>query len=175
MSHAEPMRQKDHAPRPIDIARLTFAPRLTISLAVRQLMAQSVMAHSVKLVRSYFLLAVAAALWGMTLWGMTPMSARAQAGFDGAWSILIVTESGECDRAYRYAVQIDHGHINYDGTAGVELTGNVDRNGRVSATVQRGGQGANGTGRLSGNRGRGTWQGKSSTGQCSGYWEAQRR
>jgi hypothetical protein len=127
------------------------------------------MAHSVILVRAYFLLAVAAALGSVT-----PTAARAQ-GFDGAWSILIVTEAGECDRAYRYAVQIDHGAINYDGTAGVELTGSVDRNGRVSATVQRGGQGASGTGRLSGNRGRGTWQGKSPTGQCSGYWEAQRR
>jgi hypothetical protein len=125
---------------------------------------------SIVLVRTYFLLAVAAALCGGT-----PSSARAQAGFDGAWSILIVTEAGECDRAYRYAVQIDHGRINYDGSAGVELTGSVDRGGRVSASVQRGGQGASGTGRLSGNRGRGTWRGKSPTGQCSGYWEAERR
>jgi len=128
------------------------------------------MAHSVVLVRAYFLLAAAAALCSAT-----PTSARAQAGFDGAWSILIVTQAGECDKAYRYAVQIDHGHINYDGTAGVELTGNVDRSGRVSANVQRGEQGANGIGRLSGNRGRGTWRGKSSVGQCSGYWEAERR
>src|SRR5215470_1489067 len=125
---------------------------------------------SIMLVRIYFPLAVAAALCGVT-----PTSARAQAGFDGAWSILIVTQAGECDKAYRYAVQIDHGQINYDGTAGVELTGSVDRSGRVSANVQRGDQGANGIGRLSGNRGRGTWRGKSSTGQCSGYWEAERR
>jgi hypothetical protein len=128
------------------------------------------MADSVILVRSYFLLAAAAALCSVM-----PTSAGAQAGFDGAWSILIVTQAGECDKAYRYAVQIDHGQINYDGTAGVELTGSVDRSGRVSASVQRGGQGANGTGRLAGNRGRGTWQGKSPTGQCSGYWEAERR
>jgi len=101
--------------------------------------------------------------------------ARAQAGFDGLWTILIVTEAGECDRAYRYAVQIDHGRLMYDGTAGVELTGTVDQSGRVSATVQRGAQGATGTGRLSGGRGRGTWQGKSSSSQCSGYWEAERR
>lgn len=138
-------------------------------------MARSVMARSVRLVRSYLLvrtsilLAIAAALGSMT-----PTAAMAQ-GFDGAWSILIVTEAGECDRAYRYAVQINHGNINYDGTAGVELTGSVDRSGRVSATVQRGGQGASGTGRLSGNRGRGTWQGKSPTGECRGYWEAERR
>jgi hypothetical protein len=138
-------------------------------------MARSVMACSLTLVRryvlvrTYVLLAIAAALGSVM-----PTAAWAQ-GFDGAWSILIVTEAGECDRAYRYAVQINHGTINYDGTAGVELTGSVDRSGRVSATVQRGGQGASGTGRLSGNRGRGTWQGRSPTGQCSGYWEAQRR
>jgi hypothetical protein len=106
---------------------------------------------------------------------MAPSAARAQAGFDGLWSILIVTEAGECDRAYRYGVQIDHGRIVYDGTAGVELTGTVDRSGRVSATVQRGEQGAVGTGRLSGDHGRGTWRGRSSTSQCSGYWEAERR
>jgi hypothetical protein len=128
------------------------------------------MTHCLTLVRTYLLLSVATALFGVT-----PTTARAQAGFDGAWSILIVTEAGECDRAYRYSVQIAQGRINYDGSAGVELTGSVDRSGHVSASVQRGGQGAAGTGRLSGNRGRGTWRGKSPTGQCSGYWEAERR
>jgi len=122
------------------------------------------------LVRAYFFLIIAAAFFGVA-----PTAARAQAGFDGLWTILIVTEAGECDRAYRYGVQIDHGRIVYDGTAGVELTGTVDPSGRVSATVQRGEQGATGTGRLSGARGRGNWRGRSSTGQCSGYWEAERR
>jgi len=129
------------------------------------------MARRVLLVRAYFLLAVVAAAFV----GMAPTVARAQAGFDGLWTILIVTEAGECDRAYRYGVQIDHGRIVYDGTAGVELTGTVDQSGRVSATVQRGEQGATGTGRLSGGRGRGTWRGRSSASQCSGYWEAERR
>jgi hypothetical protein len=128
------------------------------------------MAQSVVLVRTYLFLAIAAAFFSMA-----PSTARAEAGFDGLWTILIVTEAGECDRAYRYAVQIDHGRMVYDGGAGVDLTGTVDRSGRVSATVQRGGQGAVGTGRLSGDRGRGTWQGKSSSSQCSGYWEAERR
>ncbi len=128
------------------------------------------MARRVLLVRAYFFLAVAAAFFGMA-----PTAARAQAGFDGLWTILIVTEAGECDRAYRYGVSIDHGRIVYDGTAGVELTGTVDPSGRVAATVQRGEQGAVGTGRLSGGRGRGTWRGRSSASQCSGYWEAERR
>jgi hypothetical protein len=128
------------------------------------------MARRMLLVPSYFFLIIAAAFFGVA-----PTAARAQAGFDGLWTILIVTEAGECDRAYRYGVQIDHGRIVYDGTAGVELTGTVDPSGRVSATVQRGEQGATGTGRLSGARGRGNWRGRSSTGQCSGYWEAERR
>ena len=128
------------------------------------------MARRVLLVRAYFFLAIVAALVGMA-----PTAARAQAGYDGLWTILIVTEAGECDRAYRYGVQIDHGRIVYDGTAGVELTGTVDPSGRVAATVQRGEQGAVGTGRLAGGRGRGTWRGKSSASQCSGYWEAERR
>ena len=128
------------------------------------------MARHVLLVRAYFVLAVVAAFVGLA-----PTAARAQAGFDGLWTILIVTEAGECDRAYRYGVSIDHGRIVYDGTAGVELSGTVDPGGRVSATVQRGEQGATGTGRLSGARGRGTWRGKSSASQCSGYWEAERR
>jgi hypothetical protein len=128
------------------------------------------MARPVLLVRAYFFPAVAAAFFSMA-----PTAVRAQAGFDGLWTILIVTEAGECDRAYRYGVSIDHGRIVYDGTAGVELTGTVDPSGRVTATVQRGEQGAVGTGRLSGARGRGTWRGRSSTSQCSGYWEAERR
>jgi hypothetical protein len=132
------------------------------------------MAQSVLLVRAYFLLAAAAAFFSLSP-SMAPSIARAQAGFDGLWTILIVTEAGECDRAYRYAVQIDHGRLVYDGGAGVELTGTVDRSGRIAATVQRGAQGAVGTGRLAGDRGRGTWQGKSSSSQCSGYWEAERR
>ncbi len=127
------------------------------------------MAQSLLRVFAYPLLVVATALFGV------PAAAKAQASFDGLWSILIVTEAGECDRAYRYGVQIESGRINYEGGAGVELSGRVDRNGRVSATVQRGEQGAVGTGRLSVNSGRGTWKGKSSTGQCSGYWEAERR
>jgi len=89
------------------------------------------MAHSVLGVCAYPLLVVVAALFG------APTAATAQASFDGSWTILIVTEAGECDRAYRYGVQIDHGRINYEGGAGVELTGTVDRNGQVSATVSR--------------------------------------
>ena len=100
---------------------------------------------------------------------------RAQASFDGAWSVLIITEAGECDRAYRYGIRIQRGQIVYGGEAGVAFTGRIEANGQVSATVRRGDQSATGSGRLSGSSGAGTWNGKSNTGGCSGRWEAERR
>ena len=102
-------------------------------------------------------------------------SARAQSKFDGAWSVLIITEAGDCDRAYRYGVSIERGRVIYRGESGVEVSGRVDRNGRTSVTVRRGDQRAMGSGRLFGSRGAGTWRGTSPTAQCSGRWEAERR
>jgi hypothetical protein len=100
---------------------------------------------------------------------------RAQSTFDGSWSILIITNTGECDRAYRYGIRIARGQIIYDGEAGVTFTGHVERNGRVAAAVGRGAQSATANGRLSGDSGSGTWSGMSSTGACSGAWQAERR
>ena len=102
-------------------------------------------------------------------------SARTQAYFDGSWSVLVITEAGDCDRAYRYGVKIERGRIIYQGEAGIDLSGRVDRNGRVSVSIRRGDQSASATGRLSGNRGVGRWKGKSSTAECGGRWEAERR
>lgn len=105
----------------------------------------------------------------------TTVQAQTQARYDGFWSVLIVTEAGTCDRAYRYGLRIAQGVVHYDGEAGVTMTGRVDRNGRVTVTLSRGQQSAQGSGRLSGDEGTGTWRGSSSTNQCSGYWEAERR
>ena len=77
----------------------------------------------------------------------------AKPGFDGAWSVLIVTEQGKCDRAYRYPVKIE--------------------NGAVTVWVARGNQSANGTGTMSATDGAGTWT--AATGECSGTWTAERR
>jgi hypothetical protein len=101
--------------------------------------------------------------------------ARTQANFDGSWSVLVITEAGDCDRAYRYGVKIERGRIIYQGEAGIDLSGRVDRNGRLSVSIRRGDQSASATGRLSGNRGVGRWKGKSSTAECGGRWEAERR
>ena len=45
-----------------------------------------------------------------------PMSAG-KPSYDGAWSVLIVTEQGKCDRAYRYPVKIENGTVGYAGSA----------------------------------------------------------
>jgi hypothetical protein len=103
--------------------------------------------------------------------GQTP----AASNYDGQWSVLIITENGECDRAYRYPVTVTNGVLSYEGEAGVTLSGKVDASGKINATIQRGEQSANGSGRLSAAKGSGTWKGKSSTSACTGTWQAERR
>ena len=97
------------------------------------------------------------------------------ANFDGNWSVLIATQRGPCDAGYRYGLSIRNGVVIYDGSAPVNVAGRVNSNGSVSVRVWAGSQSANGSGRLAGNSGRGTWRGVSSSGTCSGYWTAQRR
>ena len=104
-----------------------------------------------------------------------PRAARAQLTVEGAWSVLIVTEAGDCDTAYRYAVNIEKGAVRYAGDAAVDFSGRVDAGGHVKVSIRLSGASAEGSGRLSGARGAGTWKGKSATAECSGRWEAERR
>src|SRR5437868_12432270 len=101
-----------------------------------------------------------------------PISA-AKPNFDGTWSVLIVTEKGKCDRAYRYPVKIERGSVGYAGSASFTVSGKVDPKGAVTVTVARGSQSATGTGRMSDSDGAGTWI--AGTGDCSGTWTAERR
>src|SRR5262249_19078843 len=100
--------------------------------------------------------------------------ATARTPFDGAWSVLIVTDRGTCDRAYRYALRIADGRVYYEDPS-FSVSGGVDGAGRVRVAVSAGGQSANGYGQLSGNYGRGSGMGRSWPWQCPGYWEAERR
>jgi len=109
----------------------------------------------------------ASALWSAP-------TATARTSFDGKWSVLIVTDAGTCDRAYRYALNIIDGRVTYDDPS-FNVSGHVDGRGRVSVNVSAGGQHASGSGQLSGDYGRGRWSGRSSTSACSGHWEAERR
>jgi len=101
-------------------------------------------------------------------------TATARTVFDGNWSVLIVTQRGDCDRAYRYGVQILNGVVSYDGGM-VNLVGRVSANGAVRVIVSAAQGQAVGQGRLSRNAGQGSWNGRNSTGVCSGYWTAERR
>lgn len=97
------------------------------------------------------------------------------ASFDGAWSVLVITDRGECDRGYRYGVRIANGRVSYAEEADINLAGTVSPNGVVKVSISRGNQAATGTGRLSAQAGNGTWSGRGSAGVCSGHWEAERR
>jgi hypothetical protein len=101
-----------------------------------------------------------------------PMGA-ARPSFDGNWSVLIVTEQGTCDRAYRYPVRISGGSVGYAGQASFNVTGRVGGNGAVTVTVSRGSQSATGSGMLSATDGSGRW--RAASGECSGTWTAERR
>jgi hypothetical protein len=108
-----------------------------------------------------------AALWPLP-------AALARSPYDGKWSVLIVTDSGTCDRAYRYALDINDGQISYDDSS-FNVSGHVDGRGRVSVNVSAAGERASGTGQLSPSYGRGNWTGHSSASACTGHWEAERR
>jgi hypothetical protein len=100
-------------------------------------------------------------------------AAVAKSNFDGQWSVLIVTQKGTCDRAYRYPVRISNGSVGYAGEASFNVTGKVGDNGTVTVTVSRGSQSARGQGRLSATDGAGMWT--AGSGECSGTWTAERR
>ena len=94
------------------------------------------------------------------------------AGFDGRWSVLIITQSGDCDAAYRYDINVDGGKLSYAGGSDFTVSGSVSGGGAVSVNIKRGEQGASGSGKLSGNAGSGKWSGKSANAAFSGRWEA---
>ena len=100
-----------------------------------------------------------------------PLPAHA-AGFDGAWTVLIITQAGTCDQGYSFPVQIRGGRITSSSTA--NITGTIGRGGAVTVRVSQGGSYASGIGRLGATSGFGRWSGKGSAGTCSGRWQATR-
>ena len=91
--------------------------------------------------------------------------------YDGVWSVVIMTDKGSCDRAYRYPIRIRNGSVLNEGSSPATINGKVADNGHVTVTVNAGSKSAIGSGRLSGSTGGGSWKG----GECSGTWEAERR
>jgi hypothetical protein len=94
--------------------------------------------------------------------------------YDGRWSVVIQTEKGDCDAAYRYGLSIQNGNVTYAGDDAFEVRGRVAHNGKVHVRVGRGSTYADGRGRLSRDSGSGQWHGVGG-GACSGRWFAERR
>jgi hypothetical protein len=115
---------------------------------------------------------VTAAAIAAALVATTPFAARAADNHDGIWSVTIFTQFGNCPSSLRYGVRVFRGRVLGDGQS-YQVNGSVAPNGATRVTVSEQGQSASGTGRLSGNVGAGRW--RTSTGQCSGQWTAERR
>lgn len=99
----------------------------------------------------------------------------AKSSYDGYWSVLIITESGTCDRGYRYPVRISSGRVAHADpeNSSFNIKGRVVAGGSVRVTISRGDRSASGSGRLSRSSGAGRW--KTASGECSGIWTAERR
>ena len=98
--------------------------------------------------------------------------AAAGSPYDGYWSVQIMTVRGACDPSYRFDISITDGRVTFNGPA--DITGRVGNSGGVTVRINAGSQSANGSGRLRGGSGRGTWRGASQSARCSGRWEATR-
>ncbi|WP_336486714.1 hypothetical protein [Methylobacterium nigriterrae] len=125
-----------------------------------------------------FAILAAGALTLVAAGSQTADAARKKAqvpdGYDGSWSIEVITTEGSCDRAYRYGVQIQRGEARYPG-GDFTISGRVAPNGVVRATISRGSDSANVVGRLGRQGyGNGTWT-TGSGGGCRGQWNAERR
>jgi hypothetical protein len=114
---------------------------------------------------------VVAALAVLPLVATLAVAAPAPKSFDGSWSVVIVTEKGDCDRAYRYPIRISNGTLANGGSAAFDISGKVAGDGALTVKVSRGDKSATGTGRLSDAGGSGSWSG----GACAGSWTAERR
>ena len=113
----------------------------------------------------------AATLGALLLFPLAAAQARSTA-YDGAWSLVFVTERGACDPQYSFNVNINNGIVTHPNI--IHFSGSVGANGSVRASVTVHEKRATGSGKLSGNTGRGGWSGYSGSARCSGYWTAQR-
>jgi hypothetical protein len=95
-------------------------------------------------------------------------------GFNGTWSVQLVTESGMCDNRYTVSLAIADGDVRVAsaGEGGATVSGRIGPDGNVGLTVRHGSTSGAASGRLQANSGSGTWN---VSALCSGRWTAQRR
>ena len=99
---------------------------------------------------------------------------RGLSEYDGTWSVEVVTERGECDRAYRYGIVIEGGQVRYAGGTDFTINGRVEPGGAVKGSIVRGSDRADVVGRLADRGGNGTWMTVGAR-SCGGRWNAERR
>src|ERR1700722_1749992 len=86
-------------------------------------------------------------------------ASEARTPYDGSWELRFITQRGACDQSTSFSVNITDGRVSHPNL--VRLKGYVTRSGFVRASVTVQDKYASGSGKLSQNGGRGTWQGYS--------------
>ena len=97
---------------------------------------------------------------------------RGASSYDGAWSVVIQTTRGDCPAGIRAGVRIVGGHVVAQDQS-YSVAGLVTSNGAIRVNVSAAGQSAGGFGHMTRKSGHGLW--RTSTGECSGRWTAERR
>jgi hypothetical protein len=100
--------------------------------------------------------------------GLAAAPAVAQTPYDGLWNVTIVTKTGSCEPSTHSTLTVEDGKIS---ASGANISGSIGREGLVRVSIN----GAYANGQLSGNAGRGKWNGASAGVPCSGRWEASRQ
>jgi hypothetical protein len=106
--------------------------------------------------------------------GSTISNAHADTSFDGAWSVQIMIDRGNCNPINRLTVDIRDGAMQYSGDSAISIQGQVVNGGAIRVRLTHGDHRANGSGRLSGSSGTGTWHGTGLASSCAGRWSAER-
>ena len=99
-------------------------------------------------------------------------AAEARTSYDGPWNLVFFTQRGSCDPTYTFSVNVTDGIVTHPNL--VKFKGYVAKSGAVRASVTVHDKYASGSGKLTGDSGRGNWSGHTGTDRCAGYWTAQR-
>lgn len=93
-------------------------------------------------------------------------------GYNGTWTVQLVTESGMCDARTVVSLAVRDGDVSLaSAEGGASVSGRVSQDGSVGLTVRKGPASGAASGRLQAAAGAGTW---SVSSLCSGRWTARR-
>jgi hypothetical protein len=127
--------------------------------------AASATLHRVRALRRILTVATVAAT-------ILPSFADAAGRYDGVWNVVFATTRGTCSSGTSIPFAVSGNRVSSAGGGRVE--GTVNRAGGVIVRASVGASRANGSGRLVGNSGSGSWSGIISGDRCSGTWQATR-